>query len=42
MGLTGISKSTASKLWRDIDERVNAFLERQLDGDWPYLWLDAT
>ena len=41
-GLTGISKSTVSKLCRDIDERVNAFLERHLDGDWPYLWLDAT
>jgi len=21
---------------------VNAFLDRPLDGDWPYLWLDAT
>jgi hypothetical protein len=26
----------------DIDERVNAFLDRPLDGEWPYLWLDAT
>lgn len=42
MGLSGISKSTVSKLCRDIDERVNAFLDRRLDGDWPYLWLDAT
>jgi transposase-like protein len=42
MGLSGISKSTVSKLCRDIDERVNGFLERQLDGEWPYLWLDAT
>ena len=42
MGLSGISKSTVSKLCRDIDERVNAFLERPLVGDWPYLWLDAT
>ena len=42
MGLTGISKSTVSKLCKDIDERVNAFLERPLAGDWPYLWLDAT
>jgi hypothetical protein len=32
MGLTGISKSTVSKLCRDIDERVNAFLNRQIDG----------
>ena len=42
MGLAGISKSTVSKLCRDIDDRVNAFLERPLVGDWPYLWLDAT
>ena len=42
MGLTGISKSTVSKLCKDIDERVNAFLERPLAGEWPYLWLDAT
>ena len=42
MGLAGISKSTVSKLCRDIDDRVNAFLDRPLVGDWPYLWLDAT
>ena len=42
MGLSGIGKSTVSKLCRDIDERVNAFLDRPLTGDWPYLWLDAT
>ena len=42
MGLSGISKSTVSKLRKDIDDRVNAFLERPLVGDWPYLWLDAT
>jgi putative transposase len=42
MGLSGISKSTVSKLCKDIDERVGAFLDRPLSGDWPYLWLDAT
>jgi transposase-like protein len=43
MGLSGISKSQVSKLCKDIDERrVNAFLERPIDGEWPYLWLDAT
>ncbi len=31
-----------SKLCKDIDERVNAFLKRPLSGAWPYLWLDAT
>jgi len=42
MGLSGISKSTVSKLCKDIDERVRDFLERPLTGAWPYLWLDAT
>ena len=42
MGLGGISKSTVSKLCKEIDERVSAFLERPLEGEWPYLWLDAT
>ncbi|SNT42207.1 Transposase, Mutator family [Tropicimonas sediminicola] len=42
MGLSGISKSTVSKLCKDIDERVRDFLDRPLTGDWPYLWLDAT
>jgi transposase-like protein len=27
---------------RDIDERVHAFLDRPIEGDWPYLWIDAT
>ena len=39
---SGISKSQVSKLCKDIDERVNAFLERPIEGEWPYLWLDAT
>jgi putative transposase len=42
MGLSGISKSTVSKLCKDIDERVTGFLDRPLEGEWPYLWLDAT
>src|SRR5512145_836937 len=42
MGMTGISKSEVSRLCAEIDERVKAFLNRPLEGDWPYLWLDAT
>ena len=42
MGMTGISKSQVSRLCIEIDERVDAFLERPLEGEWPYLWLDAT
>jgi putative transposase len=42
MGMTGISKSQVSRLCGEIDERVNTFLNRPLEGEWPYLWLDAT
>jgi transposase-like protein len=27
---------------KEIGERVHAFLDRPLAGEWPYLWLDAT
>jgi transposase-like protein len=42
MGMTGISKSQVSRLCEEIDERVNAFLSRPIEGEWPYLWIDAT
>jgi transposase-like protein len=42
LGMSGISKSQVSRLCAEIDERVNAFLERPIEGDWPYLWIDAT
>ena len=42
MGMTGISKSQVSRLCEEIDGKVKAFLDRPLEGDWPYLWLDAT
>ena len=42
MGGTGISKSQVSRLCEDIDERVQAFLSRPIEGRWPYLWIDAT
>ncbi len=42
MGAGGLSKSQVSRLCVEIDERVNAFLTRPLEGAWPYLWLDAT
>jgi putative transposase len=34
MGLNGISKSELSKLCKGIDERVNAFLDRPIEGEW--------
>lgn len=42
MGCSGVSKSQVSRLCGEIDERVQAFLHRPIEGDWPYLWLDAT
>src|SRR5260221_6926561 len=42
MGMSGISKSKVSRLCEEIDERVQAFLGRPIEGDWPYLWIDAT
>jgi len=34
--------SQVSALCKDIDIRVDSFLDRPLDGEWPYIWLDAT
>lgn len=42
MGGTGISKSQVSRLCEELDERVDAFLDRPIEGEWPYLWIDAT
>ena len=42
LGMSGVSKSQVSRLCAEIDERVTAFLDRPLEGDWPYLWIDAT
>lgn len=40
--MSGISKSQVSRLCGEIDEKVKAFLARPIEGDWPYLWIDAT
>jgi transposase-like protein len=42
MGMSGISRSQVSRLCEEIDVRVKTFLERPIEGDWPYLWIDAT
>jgi putative transposase len=42
MGASGVSKSQVSRLCEEIDGKVKAFLERPIEGDWPYLWIDAT
>ena len=42
MGAGGMSKSQVSRLCAEIDDKVKAFLTRPIEGDWPYLWIDAT
>ena len=42
LGLDGISKSQVSQLCEEIDEKVKPFLGRPIEGDWLYVWLDAT
>jgi transposase-like protein len=42
MGMDGISKSQVSRLCEEIDAKVKPFLGRPIEGDWPYMWLDAT
>jgi putative transposase len=42
MGGSGVSKSEVGRRVEEIDERVNAFLTRPLEGEWPYGWIDAT
>ncbi len=36
-----MDKDRVSRLCRDLDERVDAFRNRPLEGEFPYLWLDA-
>jgi len=36
-----ISKSEVSRICQGLDEQVDAFRQRPLEGRYPYLWLDA-
>ncbi len=42
LGMDGISRSQVSRLCEEIDEKVKPFLGHPIEGDWPYVWLDAT
>ena len=42
MGMSGVSGSQVSRLCGGIDDKSRDFLDRPLEGDWPYLWRDAT
>src|SRR6187399_75055 len=41
MGMSGISNSQVSRLCEEIDVKVKAFLDRPIEGEWRYLWIDA-
>jgi len=42
MGLQGIDKSAVSRINKGLDEKVKGFMERSLEGEYAYIWLDAT
>jgi putative transposase len=42
LGMTGISKSRVSELCEELDGEVERFRNRELEGPYPYIWLDAT
>src|SRR5215211_344640 len=42
LGMNGISKSQVSRLCEELDEEVERFRGRPLEGSYPYVWLDAT
>jgi putative transposase len=41
LGIQGMSKDRVSALCGALDEQVEAFRSRPLEGDYPYLWVDA-
>jgi transposase-like protein len=42
LGMTGISKSRVSEVCKELDEEVERFRNRPLEGSYPYVWVDAT
>jgi putative transposase len=42
LGMGGISKSRVSELCEELDEEVERFRGRLLEGSYPYVWVDAT
>ena len=41
LGIAGLDKDRVSRLCRALDEQVEIFRSRPLEGAYPYLWLDA-
>jgi putative transposase len=42
LGMDGISRSEVSRICKALDSEVKAFSERPIEGEHPYIWLDAT
>jgi putative transposase len=42
LGIKSISKDQVSRICKELDTQVHAFRTRRLDGEFPYLFLDAT
>jgi putative transposase len=42
LGMEGISKSQVSRLCEELEQEVERFRGRPLEGPYPYVWLDAT
>ena len=42
LGLDGMSKSEVSRVCAELDASVEAFRSRGLEGEHPYVWIDAT
>jgi putative transposase len=42
LGMEGISKSEVSRICKVLDKDVEAFRNRGIDDEMPYVWLDAT
>jgi putative transposase len=41
LGIEGMTKDRVCAMCRGLDEQVEAFRQRPLEGAYPYLWLDA-
>ena len=41
-GVSGISTEPGPGRCGEVDDKTNGFLDRPLEGDWPYLWPHAT
>jgi putative transposase len=42
LGIDGTSKSEVSRICKELDTEVEAFRSRPIEGEHPYVWLDAT